>query len=212
MIIAIDGPAAAGKGTLAKALAAHLGYHFLDTGTLYRMVGLVMLRGAGDPITAARNLDPSTFNDADLRSEEVAGAASKVASIPEVRAALVQFQRDFARRKPGAVLDGRDIGTVICPHADFKFYITASVEARARRRFQDLRDAGVSLENIKADIITRDTRDAKQSAPAVDAIVIDTSEISAQECLDRVIALLNVSPSPVRLRMGEGAQRAEEGP
>jgi CMP/dCMP kinase len=192
MIIAIDGPAAAGKGTLARALAAHLGYHFLDTGTLYRMVGLAVLRGALDPVTAARSLDPTVFDDADLRSEEVAGAASKVAAIPEVRAALVDFQRSFANQKPGAVLDGRDIGTVICPNADFKFYITASVEARAARRFQDLRDTGVTRASITADIIARDTRDAAQSAPAVDAILIDTSEMSAEACLRKVLSILNV--------------------
>ncbi len=192
MIIAIDGPAAAGKGTLAKALAKHLGYHFLDTGSLYRMVGLAVLRGATDPVAAARNLDPTAYQDAELRSEEVAGAASKVAAIPEVRSALVKFQRDFAAQKPGAVLDGRDIGTVICPNAGFKFYITASVEARAARRFQDLRDTGVTRASITADIIARDQRDAAQSAPAVDAIVIDTSEMSAEECLGTAIALLKI--------------------
>lgn len=191
MIIAIDGPAAAGKGTLAKALATHLGYHFLDTGSLYRMVGLAVLRGENDPVAAARNLNAKLYHDADLRSEEVAGAASKVAAIPEVRAALVQFQRDFANQKPGAVLDGRDIGTVICPNADYKFYITASVEARAARRFQDLRDTGVTLASITADIIARDTRDAAQSVPAVDAVVIDTSEMSAEECLEIALQKLH---------------------
>jgi CMP/dCMP kinase len=190
MIIAIDGPAAAGKGTLAKALAKHLGYHFLDTGSLYRMVGLAVLQGATDPVAAARNLDPMAYHDAELRSEEVAGAASKVAAIPEVRSALVQFQRDFANQKPGAVLDGRDIGTVISPNADFKFYITASVEARAARRFKDLDASGVTLKSITADITARDKRDAAQSVSASDAVVIDTSALSAAQCFEKVLSFL----------------------
>ena len=169
MIIAVDGPSAAGKGTLARGIAQHLGYHFLDTGALYRMVGLQMLRTQTDfadtPKTAefARNLNVDDFEDHELRSEVVGSAASKVAVIPEVRSALLKFQRDFARRLPGAVLDGRDIGTVICPDADVKFYITASVSTRAARRFKELRGLGVNttLEAVTDDIIARDARDER---------------------------------------------------
>ena len=190
MIIAIDGPSAAGKGTLARAVAKHLGYHFLDTGSLYRMVGLSVLRGAADPVAAARSLNPAEFNDADLRDEKVAQAASKMAALPEVRQALLEFQRNFAQKKPGAVLDGRDIGTVICPNADFKFYVTASVQARAARRFKELEGTGVTLEDITEDIKTRDERDAKQSQMADDAILIDTSELEADEVLREVIKII----------------------
>jgi CMP/dCMP kinase len=190
MIIAVDGPSAAGKGTLAKALAKHFGLHFLDTGALYRMVGLSVLRGDIDPVAAARNLNPEQFDDAELRDEKVAKAASQVATIPDVRKALLDFQREFARKKPGAVLDGRDIGTVICPKADFKFYVTASVQARAARRFQELRATAVTLEEITDDIRARDERDAKQSQPADDAIIIDTSELTAAECLSEVIKVI----------------------
>lgn len=190
MIIAIDGPSAAGKGTLARSVAKHLGYHFLDTGSLYRMVGLSVLRGMVDPVAATRNLNPAEFNDAELRDEKVAQAASKIAAIPDVRAALLKFQREFAQKKPGTVLDGRDIGTVICPAAEFKFYVTASVQARAERRFKELEATGVTLEEIKDDIKSRDERDAKQSQPAEDAILIDTSELDADEVLREVIKVI----------------------
>ena len=190
MIIAIDGPSAAGKGTLARAVAKQLGYHFLDTGSLYRMVGLSVLRGSTDLVVAARNLKPSDFNDAELRDEKVAQAASKVAAIPEVRQALLEFQRSFASKKPGAVLDGRDIGTVICPNADFKFYVTASVQARAVRRFKELEATGVTLEMVAEDVKSRDERDAKQSQPAEDAILIDTSELDADEVFREVIKVI----------------------
>ncbi len=190
MIIAIDGPSAAGKGTLARGVAKHLGYHFLDTGALYRMVGLSVLRGATDPVVAAQNLNPAEFNDADLRDEKVAQAASKVAAIPNVRNALLNFQREFVRKKPGTVLDGRDIGTVICPEAEFKFYVTASVAARAERRFKELEPTGVTIEEIVEDIRSRDERDAKQSQPSEDAILIDTSELTAEECLSEVIKII----------------------
>ena len=190
MIIAIDGPSAAGKGTLARAVAKQLGYHFLDTGSLYRMVGLSVLRGSTDLVVAARNLKPSDFNDAELRDEKVAQAASKVAAIPEVRQALLEFQRSFASKKPGAVLDGRDIGTVICPNADFKFYVTASVQARAVRRFKELSATGVTLEEITEDVKSRDERDSKQSQPAEHAILIDTSELDADEVFREVIKVI----------------------
>jgi CMP/dCMP kinase len=190
LIIAIDGPSAAGKGTLARGVATHFGLPFLDTGALYRMVGLSVLRGATDPVAAARNLHPADFNDAELRDEKVAQAASKVAAIPDVRSALLDFQRAFAQTKPGAVLDGRDIGTVICPDADFKFYVTASVQTRAERRFNELSTTGVTLDDVMNDIKARDLRDAKQSQPADDAILIDTSALTAEECLREVIKVI----------------------
>jgi len=195
VIIAIDGPSASGKGTLARALASKLGYHYLDTGSLYRMVGLTVARMAVDPndeeacAAVAARLDPAFFADTDLRGELVGGYASKVAVLPKVRAALLKLQRDFAVNPPGAVLDGRDIGTVICPQADFKFYITASVEVRAERRH--LETPGSDLLAIKADILARDERDANRMVaplkPAVDAVVIDTSHLSPVDALQKVL-------------------------
>jgi CMP/dCMP kinase len=199
VIVAVDGPSAAGKGTLARGIAKHLGYHFLDTGALYRMVGLQMLRtntDFGDAAKAAafaRDLNMDDFEDHELRSEVVGSAASKVAVIPEVRSALLTFQRDFAKRLPGAVLDGRDIGTVICPEAEVKFFITASVEARVLRRFKELQSLGIatSLDEVTADIKARDARDAGRStAPtmaAADAIVVDTSHLGVEEALELVL-------------------------
>lgn len=195
MIIAVDGPAAAGKGTIARALARHFGYHFLDTGSLYRMVGLAVLRQAKDPrdkaaaVASALNLDAQRFSDAELRGEEVGAAASIVAVIPEVRAALLGVQRAFARRPPGAVLDGRDIGTVVCPDADVKLYITASAYVRALRRQAELRAA--SYDDVLADILARDARDRNRAtAPllaAEDAVVIDTSEMTAEQAVAAAI-------------------------
>ena len=185
MIIAVDGPAAAGKGTIARALAKHFGYHFLDTGSLYRMVGLSALRSGGEPITAraamaaAMSLNPQEFSDAELRSEQVGAAASIVAAIPEVRAALLELQRAFARKEPGAVLDGRDIGTVVCPEAEAKLFITASPEVRARRRQAEL--GAADYDAILADIRARDERDSQRAtAPlmaAADAVTLDTSDL-----------------------------------
>ncbi len=195
MIIAVDGPAAAGKGTIARALARHYGYHFLDTGSLYRMVGLSALTAGGEPITpeaaraAAASLNPEAFADADLRNERVGAAASVVAAIPEVRAMLLAFQRNFARQQPGAVLDGRDIGTVICPDAEVKLFITASPEVRARRRQRELGSA--DFEAIVADIRARDDRDSSRAtAPLVaaqDAVVIDTSGLDAETAIAAAI-------------------------
>ncbi len=187
MIIAIDGPAGAGKGTLAQRLAAHYGLRHLDTGLLYRAVGRLMAdRGLDldDPAAAggvALALDPSHLVEADLRGREAGELASRVAVHPEVRAALVAFQRDFALRPPGAVLDGRDIGTAICPDAEVKLYVTASAEVRARRRTDELRAKGrdVDYARILDEIRERDERDAgRSSAPmrrADDAVLIDTS-------------------------------------
>jgi cytidylate kinase len=204
MIIAVDGPAAAGKGTIARALARHFGYHFLDTGSLYRMVGLAALKAGGEPITpetaiaAARSLDPRTFGDAELRSETVGAAASIVAVIPDVRAALLDVQRAFARKQPGAVLDGRDIGTVVCPDAEVKLFITASPEVRAKRRQLELGSA--DYESILADIRARDDRDSKRAtAPlvaATDAVVLDTSEMDIVAAVAAAIRAVEARRAP----------------
>jgi cytidylate kinase len=201
MIIAVDGPAAAGKGTIARALARHYGYHFLDTGSLYRMVGLAALRNGGEPITAraalaaAQTLNPQKFSDAELRSEEVGAAASIAAAMPEVRAALLDVQRAFARKEPGAVLDGRDIGTVVCPDADVKLFITASPEVRARRRQTELGTADYAA--ILADIRARDDRDSKRTtAPLVaakDAVVLDTSEMDIDAAVAAAVRAVEAS-------------------
>jgi CMP/dCMP kinase len=198
MIIAVDGPAAAGKGTIARALASHFGYHFLDTGSLYRMVGLAALRAGGEPITAraaiaaAQSLNPQKFSDEELRNEQVGAAASIVAAIPEVRAALLDVQRAFARRGPGAVLDGRDIGTVVCPEAEVKLFITASPEVRARRRQVEL--GSHDYEIILAEIRARDERDSKRvTAPlvaAADAVVLDTSEMDIETAVAEAVRMV----------------------
>ncbi len=199
MIIAVDGPAAAGKGTIARALARHFDYHHLDTGTLYRRVGLELLKSDGDIHDAtvaaaiARNLPSYAWLDYELRTEAVGAAASMVASIPEVRTALLDFQRRFAEQKPGAVLDGRDIGTVVCPNADVKLFVTASPEVRAMRRQAELRDSGadVTFEAVLHDIMQRDERDKNRKVaplmPAPDAVTIDTSEMTAEEAMAAAI-------------------------
>lgn len=207
MIIAVDGPAAAGKGTIARALARHFGYHFLDTGSLYRMVGLAVLQAGKAPqdaraaIDAARSLDPSRFADGKLRNEQVGAAASVVAVIPEVRAALLAFQRDYARKQPGAVLDGRDIGTVVCPDADVKLFVTASAEVRARRRQEELGQA--SFAEVLAEIRARDERDSKRMAaplvPAADAVTLDTSDLNIDEAVAKAVAIAeSAETSPSR--------------
>jgi cytidylate kinase len=187
-IIAIDGPAAAGKGTLARRLAAHLDLPYLDTGLLYRAVGRRVLdRGANpsDPRAAERaanELTPSDLNRTDLRGPEADAAAAAVASVPGVRAALLAFQRGFGSAK-GAVLDGRDIGTVVFPNADLKLFVTASPEARARRRWLELRDRGVAadLAEVEREIRARDAQDAARTIaplrPADDAVTIDTTSL-----------------------------------
>jgi CMP/dCMP kinase len=195
MIIAVDGPSAAGKGTVARAVASALQFHFLDTGRLYRMVGFAVLNGNGDlddedlAANIAATLEPSLYDDRALRSETVAAAASRVSVYPLVRERLLQFQRDFARRSPGAVLDGRDIGTVVCPDADVKLYITASAEVRARRRYEELRtlDVSVTLDSVLADVRARDHRDSTRAIapllPAPDAVIIDTSDMTRDEAI-----------------------------
>ena len=192
--VAIDGPAAAGKGTIARAVAAQFALGHLDTGLLYRAVGRKTLDGT-PPEAAARELRESDLSpEAALRTADVAEAASRVASIPAVRAALVDFQRAFARRSGGAVLDGRDIGTVICPRAEVKLFVIASPEVRAARRYAELRAAGqdVTLDGIAADLARRDARDAERAdAPMVaadDAVVLDTSELTIEEALAKAIA------------------------
>jgi CMP/dCMP kinase len=204
MIIAVDGPAAAGKGTIARALASHFGFHFLDTGSLYRMVGLSALRAGGEPITAraaiaaAQGLNPQKFSDEELRNEQVGAAASIVAAIPEVRAALLDVQRAFARKEPGAVLDGRDIGTVVCPEAEVKLYVTASPEVRARRRQAELGTA--DYDSILAEIRTRDERDSKRTtAPLVaakDAVVLDTSEMDIATAVAEAVRVVEAQGRP----------------
>ena len=167
MIIAIDGPAASGKGTLAKRVAAHYGLHHLDTGRLYRAVARDTLAAGGDPsdagaaLAAARALDAKSLDDPDLRTPELGEAASLVARHPEVRKTLLAYQRAFARRKPGAVIDGRDIGTIVCPDADVKLFVTATPEERARRRYREFKDDGIDVteKEVLADILARDTRD-----------------------------------------------------
>ncbi|MGL4309313.1 MAG: (d)CMP kinase [Paracoccaceae bacterium] len=182
--VAIDGPAAAGKGSIARAVAAHFGFAHLDTGLLYRAVGAM----GGDPAAAAKALTTIDLSRPDLRTLAAGQAASRVAAIPEVRAALVDFQRSFARREGGAVLDGRDIGTVICPEAEVKLYVTASAEVRAHRRWLEV---GGDETQVLAEVRERDTRDTtRKDAPlraAADAVVIDTSNLSTEEAVAHAI-------------------------
>lgn len=202
IIIAIDGPAASGKGTLAKRIAGHLGFHVLDTGLLYRAVARDVL-AAGfrlddrwAALAAARQLDPASLEDPSLRGVPAGDRASAVARLPEVRAALLDYQRAFARRPPGAVLDGRDIGTVVCPDADFKIFVTASAEERARRRFLEHQTRGepVSYDGILADIRGRDERDSARAVaplmPAADAIVIDTTTLDADAAFAAALSVI----------------------
>jgi cytidylate kinase len=203
MIIALDGPAAAGKGTLARRLAAHFGLNYLDTGSLYRAVGMAVLRSGGNPEdpaqaeAAARSLSSEQLSSPDLRGEEAGQAASKVAAIPAVRAALLEFQRNFAVTSPGAVLDGRDIGTVVCPTADAKIFVTASLEKRAERRFKELLDKGVSAiwDAVLQDMKERDARDSGRSVaplvPAADAVVLDTSELDADGAFAAAVSIIS---------------------
>ena len=198
--VAIDGPAAAGKGTISKAVAAHFGFAHLDTGLLYRAVGAKVLAGA-DPVAAARGLDPVDLENDALRTPAVAQAASEVAVNADVRAALVAFQQDFARREGGAVLDGRDIGTVICPQADAKLFVTASAECRARRRFDELTGKGmdVAYDTVLVDVKERDARDSSRAAaplvPAVDAVMLDTSDLTIDAAVAQAVAIIAAARS-----------------
>lgn len=200
MTIAIDGPAAAGKGTIARAVAAHFGFSHLDTGMLYRAVGIKALnygRGTIDPVVAqelARSLTEEDLARDDLRSPLASRAASRVATDPAVREALLDFQRTFAKRPGGAVLDGRDIGTVICPDADVKFFVTASDQVRAQRRFDELIGKGTdtTLQRVAADLAQRDARDAsRDAAPMVaadDALLLDTTELDIDAAVAKAVA------------------------
>ncbi len=201
MIIAIDGPAASGKGTLAKRLAAHYGFRHLDSGLLYRGVGkAVLVEGRlGDvaaAIAAAQAYDPARFPEDDLKSDEVAKAASIVAAIPAVREALVALQRNFAASKPGAVIDGRDIGTVIAPDAEVKIYVTATAEERARRRILELRGRGEAVDEaaVLGDIRARDDRDMNRAVaplkPAPDAVLLDTTTLDISNAVRAAIDIV----------------------
>ena len=203
MIIAIDGPLASGKGTLARALAAHFGLPHLDTGSLYRAVALSVLKSGKNPndkyaaISAAQNLNMSGIIDADLRTAEVGAGASVVAAMPEVRKALFDFQRKFASNPKGAVLDGRDIGTVICPDANFKFFITARPEIRAERRLKELHAAGdnITLEELTKQIEERDYRDANRAdaplKPTETSIILDTSDMGIDEVIQKAVWIVD---------------------
>ncbi|MEA3047886.1 MAG: CMP/dCMP kinase [Sphingomonadales bacterium] len=194
MIIAVDGPAASGKGTIARALAAHYGLPHMDTGLLYRATALNLLEMGGDPeseFAAARAADLSQidFADPELKSETVGGIASRISAYPLVRDALLERQKRFAGGESGAVLDGRDIGTVIAPQAQVKLFVTARPEVRARRRYAELRERGLDVHftDVLADIHARDERDiGRDAAPLVqapDAILIDTSELDAEAAI-----------------------------
>lgn len=217
MIIAIDGPAAAGKGTLAQNLAKHFHYAFLDTGRLYRAVGYAVLQANEDPsdehaaTREARSFDPKSINkilsNPALRDEATGNAASKVAVIPAVRSALLDLQRNFAKEPffedgtpaKGAVLDGRDIGTVVCPDADVKFFVTASAEVRADRRFKELQDAQkpADYDTILKDIKERDERDANRATaplkPAQDAYILDTSNLNAVQVFQTALDYIAIN-------------------
>ena len=201
-VVAIDGPAAAGKGTIAKTVADHFGFAYLDTGLLYRAVGARTLLG-DEPVKAAEQLDLEALNDANLRSAEVANAASRVASIHEVRANLFEFQRRFAQRAGGSILDGRDIGTAICPDAELKLFITAAPEVRAKRRLEELRENGVTIdyEIVLADIKARDARDmSRHDAPLIaaqEAKVIDTSDLTIDQSTELAVNLIEAALSEI---------------
>jgi len=200
-VIAIDGPAASGKGTLARKLAQHLDYAYLDTGALYRAVALEAHRHDDDVIKAARNLKNLNLTDPEIKSESTGGLASKISAIPEVRALLLDFQQDFAKNPPqgrkGAVLDGRDIGTVICPDADVKIFITADVKTRAKRRFLEEFGPEGTDANFKAildELTQRDARDTTRSTaplkPAENAHLLDTTNSDIEAVFEQALQLV----------------------
>ena len=205
MIIAIDGPAASGKGTLGKRLAAHYGLRHLDTGLIYRAVAKSVLDAGQRPddvaaaLAAAKALDPTRFDELALKGQAVGEAASIVSAIPELRAELVAFQRDFAARPPGAVLDGRDIGTVICPDADVKIFVTAAPEVRARRRALEYRALGKPVDEatVLADILQRDERDRNRAAAplkqASDAYLLDTTYLDIDATIRAAIDIVEAT-------------------
>ncbi|HLJ65391.1 MAG TPA: (d)CMP kinase [Stellaceae bacterium] len=199
LVIAVDGSAASGKGTLARRLARHFGLAYLETGGLYRATALKLIESGGDPADeaaaarAAGEVKAEDLADPRLREERVAQGASIVAAIPGVRAALLGFQRAIAARPPGAVLDGRDIGTVVCPEARAKLFLTASIEARATRRLKELRESGneAIYERVLKDMIDRDARDSGRrtapSVPAPDALILDTTTLDADAAFARAL-------------------------
>ena len=205
MIIAIDGPAASGKGTLGKRLAAHYGLAHLDTGLIYRAVAKALIDAGQSPsdvkaaAAAAKALDPSHFDEVALKAHSISEAASIVSAIPEVREALLAFQREFAARPQGAVLDGRDIGTVICPKADVKIYVTATADVRARRRVAEYKAQGRNIDEaaVLADIRTRDERDQNRAiAPlkrASDAHLLDTTHLDIDAAIRAAIDIVEAS-------------------
>ena len=202
MIIAIDGPAASGKGTLARRLAAHYGLAYLDTGALYRVVAMQLLRAGAGPentaaaVEAANNLDMALMNDPDLRAGGTGQAASVVAAMPDVRQAVLDLQRRFAAQPGGAVLDGRDIGTVVCPDADVKLYVIASDAVRAERRHAELVEQGEAIEydRVLSDLRARDARDGSRTTapmrPADNALLLDTSDLDIETAFLRAIEMV----------------------
>ncbi len=212
IVIAIDGPAASGKGSLAKKLAAQLGYDFLDTGSLYRRIALkciengVDLANKEEIITLARNFEEELgnyYDDSALRNDNVGSTASKIAQILDVRAVLVEFQRNFAKNaEKGAVLDGRDIGTIICPDADIKFFVTASTQERAKRRHKELQSRGINATTsaVLAEMQERDARDAirlnEHLAPNHEVNIIDTSDMTPSEVLDTALKIVASFTNP----------------
>lgn len=208
-VIAVDGPAASGKGTIARALASHFGLPHMDTGLLYRAVALNLWRWGGDPASefeALRACDDLGYDpdDAELRSEPVSKIASMISSYPSVRAALLARQQDFARQAGGAVLDGRDIGTVIAPHADAKLYVTATPEVRAERRLRELTARGMTAhyEDVLADVRARDARDSGRAVaplkPAPDALLLDTSKLDQEQAVAEALRLTSDALTAVR--------------
>ena len=196
-IVAIDGPAAAGKGTISRALSNKFGLFHLDTGLLYRAVASKVIEG-NDPIEIAKNFDINLLSASDMRTTQVTRMASRVATIPEVRAALFEFQRNFANQPGGSVLDGRDIGTVICPDANVKLFITASSETRALRRFEELKKGGyeISYDVVLSDVKERDERDSFRKEaplrPANDAHILDTSDLSIRISVEKAISIVQI--------------------
>lgn len=203
MIIAIDGPAASGKGTLGRRLARHFGLVYLDTGALYRAVAWLVLSNGQDPrdegaaVAAAGTIDPALLDDIRLRTAEVGQAASVVAAMPAVRAALLQYQRDVAATEPGAVLDGRDIGTVVCPEADVKFYVTAEMDVRANRRHAELTAQGRDLDPqaVAEDLAARDRRDQERTeaplAISPDAHLLDTTNLDIEAAFRAAVDIID---------------------
>ena len=216
IVIAVDGPAASGKGTLAQALAAKLGFAYLDTGSVYRAVALATLENGGDPSktedvlkvldAVKNNLTPAALSNPKLRLPEIASAAAKVAAMPEVRHAVRDFQTEFTKsppgNAPGAVLDGRDIGTVVCPDADVKLFITASADERARRRFEEQKNkiAGLTFEKVLQDLNDRDHHDTSRSISplkaANDAHVLDTTALDREGALDAALKIVHAKFPP----------------